>query len=134
MNCRTMTGVPIDAEDQTRIGLVNTHLGIDAVCGCQVWESQTKFRVDLGPMQYRHFVRFLPTGDRLRPTYALVRYMAGVEQEFDIGLCLRREDVPPCVLGWETPASPRLGWSTWIKAPGLVAKEDPSITFQEACL
>jgi type VI secretion system protein ImpH len=85
-------------------------------------------------MKYGHFARYLPTGDMLRPTYALVRYMAGVEHEFDIGLCLRREEVPPCVLGWETPASPRLGWSTWIKAPGVVATDDPSVTFQEDSL
>lgn len=123
--------IPISLEDQTQLGVANGQLGVDAVCGSSAWENQTKFRIRLGPMGYEHFLRLLPTGDLLPPIFSLVRYMVGIEYEFEIQLVLKREEVPPCVLGMEPPASPRLGWSTWLKTPGIPHREDPSVTFQE---
>ncbi len=126
--------LPLSREDQTQIGFANGQLGINTVCGSHVWESQTKFQVNLGPMGYDDFLRFLPTGDLLRPIFSLVRYMVGIEYEFEIGLFLKREEVPTCILGPETPASPRLGWSTWMKSPDMTQRDDPYVTFQEVSL
>lgn len=123
--------VPIDPEDQTLLGMANSRLGVDAVCGSHTWESQTKFRLHLGPMDYRRFNHFLPSGDMLQAVFSLVRYMVGVEYEFEVRVFLKREEVPPCVIGVATPASPRLGWSTWVKAPELPHEEDPHVTFLE---
>lgn len=123
---------PLSPEDQTRLGLANAELGIDTVCGSYAWESQTRFRIKLGPVRYDEFVRFLPTGDLLQPIFSLVRYMVGIEYEFEIRLFLKREEVPPCVLGVETPTSPRLGWSTWVKTLGVTLHEDPYMTFEES--
>jgi type VI secretion system protein ImpH len=126
--------VAIDPEDQTRIGVANARLGIDAVCGRQTWESQSKFRVDLGPMNFRNFVSFLPTGDLLRSTFALVKIMADIEHEFDISISLKREEVPPCTLGGNAAIAARLGWSTWISAGGFKYQNDPIAIFQESDL
>jgi type VI secretion system protein ImpH len=126
--------ISFSAEDQTQLGLANGQLGIDAVCGSCAWESQTKFRINLGPVGYDHFSRFLPTGDLLRPIFSIVRYMVGIEYEFEIRVFLKREEVPPCVLGLEGPTAPRLGWSTWIRTPGMIHPEDPDVTFQETVL
>jgi type VI secretion system protein ImpH len=123
--------IPVDPEDRTQLGAANGRLGVDAMCGSQAWESQTKFRVSLGPMGYDAFLRFMPSGDMLQPVFSLVRYMVGIEYEFEIGVVLLRQEVPPCVLGMETPKSPRLGWSTWVKTPGLFHRDHPEITFQE---
>lgn len=123
--------IPVSPEDQTQLGSANGSLGVDAVCGSLAWESQTKFRVNLGPAGYDAFLRFMPSGDMLQPIFSLVRYMVGIEYEFEIGVFLKREEVPPCVLGMETPKSPRLGWSTWVKTPGLIPRDDPYVTFQE---
>jgi len=123
--------ISIPPEDQTQLGVVNGQLGVDAICGSSAWENQTKFRIHLGPMGYGHFLRLLPTGDLLRPIFSLVRYMVGVEYEFEIRLVLTREEVPPCVIGMESPASPRLGWSTWLKTPGVHHREDPYVAFPE---
>jgi type VI secretion system protein ImpH len=123
--------IPIDSEDRSRLGENNSRLGLNAVCGSFAWENQTKFRIDLGPMSYRYFMRFLPTGDMHRPIFSLVRYMVGIEYEFEIRLILKREEVPLCTVGMETPAPPRLGWSTWIKTPGTILREDQYVTFQE---
>ena len=122
--------VPISPEDQTRLGIANGHLGVDAVCGSYVWNCQATFRVNLGPMGYSHFLRLLPSGDLLRPIFSLVKYMVGMEYEFEIRVILNREEIPPCVLGMEAPAPPRLGWTTWLKAPQIIPEDDPSITFQ----
>jgi type VI secretion system protein ImpH len=119
-------------EDQTQLGLANSQLGKDAVLGRHIWDSQTKFRIHLGPMSYNDFPRFLPSGDMLQPIFSLGKYMVGMEYEFDIRLFLRREEVPPCILGMETPTSPRLGWSAWLKTPGVIHEFDPYITFQES--
>jgi type VI secretion system protein ImpH len=123
--------IPLATEDQTSIGTANAQLGMDAVCGSFVWECQTKFRVHLGPMGLTAFLRFLPTGDLLTPIFSLVRYMVGIEYEFDVRVFLKREEVPPCILGTQSPSPPLLGWSTWIKSPGYTHPENPYITFEE---
>ncbi|MEJ2102892.1 MAG: type VI secretion system baseplate subunit TssG, partial [Desulfobacterales bacterium] len=121
----------LSPEDQTRLGFANARLGRDTICGKYVRECQTKFRVHVGPTHYSHFLRLLPSGDLLQPIFALVRYMAGMEYEFEIRLFLKREEVPSCILGTEAPTPMRLGWTTWIKSPGSIHAEDPYITFEE---
>jgi type VI secretion system protein ImpH len=123
--------ISISPDDQTQLGVANGQLGIDALCGSSAWENQTHFRIYLGPMDFGRFLRLLPQGDLLRPIFSLARYMVGIEYEFEICLVLKREEVPPCVLGMEPPASPRLGWSTWLKTPGIPQREEPCVTFQE---
>ena len=124
--------VSFGAEEQTQIGSANAQLGVDAVVGSTAWESQTKFRVCLGPMDYTQFLRLLPSGKRLGSLFSLVRYMAGIEYEFEIRLILKPEEVPSCVLGAKTPGASRLGWTTWVKTPGFTHKENPYVTFEES--
>lgn len=126
--------IAFDPEDHTHIGLANSQLGVDAVCGSYTWENQTKFRILIGPMNYSHFIRFLPIGDMLRPIFSLIRYMVGIEFEFEVRLALRHDEVPPCILGTEAHASSRLGWTTWLTSQGSLHYEDPCLTFQEACI
>jgi type VI secretion system protein ImpH len=123
--------LPISPEDQTRLGAANSHLGVDTVCGSVIRECATKFRVNLGPVGYQDFLHFLPTGDLLNPVFSLVRSMVGIEFEFEIAVFLKRKQVPPCVLGQDSPASPRLGWSTWITSKDFIHEDDPHVTFLE---
>jgi len=123
--------IPLDPDDYTRLGEANGELGLNAICGSEVWENQTKFRLDLGPMDYGSYVRLLPTGDMFTPLMSLVRYMVGIEFDFDFRLILRKEEVFPCRLGGiETPLSPMLGWTTWFTVPGETYPEDPCVTVQ----
>lgn len=123
--------VPLEPQDCTRLGSANACLGIDAVCGTRVRECQTKFRVNLGPVSYADYQRFIPTGDLLLPVFSLIRYMVGIEFEFEIRVFLKKEDVPGCILGQRGPGQTLLGWTTWSASPGTRFQEDPYITFQE---
>jgi type VI secretion system protein ImpH len=122
--------LPLNPEDQTRLGLANARLGVDTICGGYIRESQTKFRINLGPMGYDEFIRFMPGGKMLRSVFSIVRYMAGIEYEFDIRIFIKREDVPNCILGHEAVTRPVLGWSTWIRSPGMIHTDNPYVTFQ----
>jgi len=124
--------IEIESEDRSRLGLANSRMGIDAVCGRHAWESQTRFRLNLGPLPYRRFLRFMPDGDMLKPLVSLVSYMAGVEYDFEVRPYLRQDEVPGFVLGGQRPDSPRLGWSTWMKTPGVQMGKDPYVTFEAA--
>ncbi|WP_022665667.1 type VI secretion system baseplate subunit TssG [Desulfospira joergensenii] len=123
--------VPLEPQDCTKLGSANASLGIDAVCGTRVRECQTKFRVNLGPIDYTAYTRFIPMGDLLLPVFSLIRYMVGIEFEFEIRVFLKKEEVPSCVLGEKGPGRVFLGWTTWAASPGHEFTENPYITFEE---
>jgi type VI secretion system protein ImpH len=105
---------PLEAENVTRIGQANSQLGRTVVAGSSVFVSQSKFRVRMGPLTLTQFVSFLPVGPSFRPLTELVRYLAGLEFDYDVQLVLRKEDVPPCSLDTKSPLPPMLGWTTWV--------------------
>lgn len=124
--------IPLDPGDITRLGQANSQLG-QGILGEAVWECQTKFRVELGPMSFDEYNRFIPSGDMHKPTFALIRYMVGIEYDFEVSLRLKRSEPPPCILGASTTGPPtRLGWSTWLKGADFVHAHDLHVTFQEA--
>ncbi len=121
--------IPLGPEDQTQLGTANARLGVDALCGGWVWDRQSAFRVHLGPMAYRQFVQFLPTGRLSRIVGSIARYATGIEYDCDLRIILRRTEVPPCILG-SPECRPLLGWSTWVISPGVEHAEDPAIVVQ----
>lgn len=123
--------VLLEKDDCTSLGSANARIGMDAVCGTRIRECQTKFRVNLGPVGYQSYHRFMPVGDLLLPVFSLIRYMVGIEFEFEIRIFLKKEEVPTCILGQEGPGKTFLGWTTWASTPGHDFKENQYITFQE---
>lgn len=119
--------VDLEPADLTMLGQNNCHLGIDAVCGAKTCDIQSNFRLSLGAMCYQQFLE-LSTGQGLEHLVSLVRFLVGPEYEFEIRLILRREEVPGCRLGEATFDAPRLGRSTWLKAPNSVLDADPYVT------
>jgi type VI secretion system protein ImpH len=91
---------------------LNTRLGVDLVAGERVWDIQSRFRLQIGPLTYVQFRSFMPNGDALRPLCQLTRIFVGPEFDFDVQLVLRAEEVPGSQIGG-TPSC--LGWNTWIR-------------------
>ena len=102
----------------SRLGLRegNNALGVSAVAGSRVWDQQGKFRVQLGPLTYNEFCRFLSSGDAFERLVRLIRFYAGQQWDFDVQLILKAAEVPFCRLGETGEQAPRLGWSTWLKS------------------
>ncbi len=123
--------VLLEEDDWTRVGQANAKLGMDAVCGKLVRECQGKFRVNLGPVGYKKFMRLMPVGDLLLPVFSLIRYMVGIEFEFEMRIYLNKDEVPPSILDPNAPHQHRLGWSAWIASPGFAYGRDEHVTFQE---
>ncbi|MCA9174393.1 MAG: type VI secretion system baseplate subunit TssG [Planctomycetales bacterium] len=97
-------------------------LGEGLVLGERVWDTQGKFRIQVGPLRLAKFEQFLPIGSALGPLFDLARAYAGTEFDFDVQLILRAEEIPACRLGATEGqqdrrheyAGTRLGWNAWL--------------------
>jgi type VI secretion system protein ImpH len=94
----------------------NNRLGDNLVVGERVWDVQGKFRLRLGPLSYRQFCRFIPSGDALKPLCQMVRQYVGGQFDFDVQPVLLKDEVPKCRLGADGSDPARLGWNTWIRS------------------
>ncbi|MCC9000669.1 MAG: type VI secretion system baseplate subunit TssG [Candidatus Contendobacter sp.] len=114
--------LPLDEKSRCRLGETPATglLGMTAVIGERVWDCQYKFRITVGPMPLAEFQRFLPGSDSLRRLVAWVRNYVGDELLWDFNPILKKEEVPPLVLGEGT----RLGWTTWLTSQPLEQDAD----------
>ena len=134
----------LEAADRTRlVGGSGGHcvLGEDAVLGERIWETESQFRICVGPVDLPRFEEYLPdrassTGKKFFLLCHLTRMYVGPNLDFDVQMILAAESVPILRLGGDRPASPvangaasaaqsppdmpypllgpRLGWNTWI--------------------
>jgi type VI secretion system protein ImpH len=137
----TPTWHTIDEGDRTRLGSVNSALGIDMTVGAEVCLAQSRFRIRMGPMDFESYQLLLPESDEFNSLASIVRLAAGPELEFQFTLVLDKSEVPSLRLGEAPPGegSKRclLGWSTWIKTEEFAEDADdgvftPSLALEEA--
>jgi type VI secretion system protein ImpH len=102
-------------------------VGDNLVVGQRVWDVQSKFRVRLGPLGYREFRRFMPSGDALRPLCQMTRSYAGPQWDFDVQPVLKAAEVPWCRIGGEGADPGRLGWNTWIRSRDMEHDVDDAV-------
>jgi type VI secretion system protein ImpH len=102
-------------EDVTHLGKKNSKLGFTALIGARVWDQQSKFRVVLGPMTFAKFQAFLPNGSGNAALRSIVKFMGGMEYDFDVQLSLQANQVPSLVLTTRAIRKPQLGLTTWLK-------------------
>jgi type VI secretion system protein ImpH len=102
--------LPEDA--RSRIGLRNAPvaLGQSTVIGAKVWDCQTRFRVEIGPLTLEQYKRFLPGGESMRRLRDWVLNYIGYELSCEMHLVLKKDDVPPVQLG----SAGALGWTSWL--------------------
>jgi len=115
-------------EDQwTRIGATgqNQILGYSSLIGKRYWDQQSRFEVDLGPLDFEAFARFLPIGNAFQSLTELTRFFSGPETEFSFRLNLKAGQVPETVLKRDS----RLGWTSWLKTKAFTA-DDSQVVLQ----
>ncbi len=102
--------LPEDAH--SRIGLRNAPvaLGQNALIGARVWDCQTRFRIEIGPLTLEQYRRFLPGGESMKRLRDWVLNYVGYELSCEMQLVLRKEEVPAVRLG----AGGALGWTSWL--------------------
>jgi type VI secretion system protein ImpH len=111
--------------DRTRLGRTGGRLGEAAIAGGRVWDHQSKFRIHLGPLTRRQYESFLPLpaagrASALQELVDWVRFYLCFELDWDVRLHLRRDEVPPLMLGREG----RLGWTSWLGTRRTAADAD----------
>jgi type VI secretion system protein ImpH len=114
----------LEKSDYTRIGKQNSKLGESAIAGTRVWDQQSKFRVRLGPLDFTQFQAFLPNGSAYKPMRSIVKFMVGLELDFDVRLVLQRKQVPSSILTTRALRKPMLGWTTFLKTKPFKADDE----------
>lgn len=118
----------LDEENQSQlIEGGNTRLGSTAIAGQRFWDRQSRFRIRLGPLGWRHFQEYLPSGPAYQTLGDLVRLYAGPALDVDLQPVLKAEEVPECQLSEATEAGPRLGWNTWLRGAAFTRDADDAI-------
>jgi type VI secretion system protein ImpH len=87
-------------------------LGVSAIVGSKIWDCQQKFRIVVGPLDRDQMRSFLPTGENCKKMKDWIHYFCGIENDWDIEIVVKKEEVPMANLGSET----YLGWTTWLKS------------------
>jgi type VI secretion system protein ImpH len=112
--------------DRSRLGISSSQLGVNTIAGRRVWDEQSKFRAKLGPLTLKQFKAFLPVGSAAKQANELLRFLVGMEFDFDVNLVLKANEVPDCVLRMQQDDGPMLGWTTWLKTRAF-PREDSQV-------
>ena len=107
---------PLRRVDQCEVGdesRMSSQLGLGALAGDEVWDSQAGVRVTLGPLDLETYRSFLPGEPACDALAALLRFFSHGEHEFEVRLVLEQDEVPGLTLGADDDE--RLGWTTWLR-------------------
>jgi type VI secretion system protein ImpH len=115
--------IVLPVTEQSRLGARSCSLDGSACIGERVWDRQMKLRVRLGPLDAEQFTDFLPGAPGARLLEQLLRLCLGTSFACDAVLVLRKDAVPPPLLGPGTN-SLRLGHNTWLWSDSPPANRD----------
>lgn len=110
--------VPLNPHDMTRMGMMNSSLGVDMTVGEQVFDLGGCFNITVGPVDWTTYVSFLPDGHRYQQTRALTRLYCQDPLAFNIEIRLLPGQVPVSQLGSGEGAC-RLGYTSWVHTGGV---------------
>lgn len=121
--------IELDKESITKLSQANSLLGYDALIGTRIWDQQSKFRLALGALSFKEFRAFLPDGTAHKPLKSVIKFMTGLEFDFDVQLTLKAKQVPSCILTTRAKRRPMLGWTSWLKSEPF-EKDDEQVVLQ----
>lgn len=122
----------LSEESITKLGKENSGLGVSAIIGTRIWDQQSKFRVRLGPMTFKQFQGFLPSGTAHKPLQSIIKFMVGLELDFDIQLVLKAKEVPSTILTTRAKRRPMLGWTSFMKSKPFKQDDEQVILQMES--
>jgi len=114
----------LNAQDLTKLGAENSHLAVNAIIGSRIWHQQSKFRIKIGPIGFVQYQAFLPNGSAYQKLRSIVKFLIGLEFDFDVQLKLRASEVPGAVLTTRAVRKPMLGWTSFLKTQPFKADDD----------
>ena len=113
----------LDTESITKLGTANYTLGGNALVGTRVWDQQSKFRVVLGALPFEKFRAFLPEGTAHESLKSIIKFIIGLDLDFDVQLILQAEQVPSTILTTRAKRRPQLGWSSFLKSKSFTEND-----------
>ncbi len=131
-------GIPTDVEqcvgrwltiqpnDRNQIGLGKCRLGRDFLLGERIFDRSGKFRVQLGPVGFDDYCRFLPGSRDVEQLAEVTRFYCQDPFDFDVELTLKGEEVPETPVGAHGILG-RLAWTSWLKSAPC---ENKSVIFE----
>ena len=122
----------LNKQDQVSLGRRSSLLGRTAIAGARVWDHQSKLRVRVGPLNLKQFMAFLPNGSAHKPLRSILKFMVGLEFDYDVQLLLKDTEVPGSVLTTRAIRRPMLGWTTFLKTIPLPEHDDQLVLSLEA--
>ncbi len=85
-------------------------LGMTIILGERIWQSQHKFRILIGALEFDDYQRLLPGGKSLERLIAVLKNYVGEELDWDLQLILKEPEIPELSLDGNC----RLGWTSWL--------------------
>ncbi len=104
--------IVLDGNEQSQLGNNDSSLalGETAILGNTVQDKQHKFRLILGPLTLKQYMRFSIWGQDLPVLREWVRNFVGYEYAWDVKLILAAEEIPKATLD----GSHQLGYAVWL--------------------
>lgn len=104
-----------EARSALSTGRQHNRLGVSAVAGSRIWDPQSGFELHLGPLGWRDFVDFLPSGARFRSFSRLTKFYVRGAFDFSTRITVKADEIYPN----RPPLSARgndlrLGWTSWL--------------------
>ncbi|MBT5017388.1 MAG: type VI secretion system baseplate subunit TssG [Planctomicrobium sp.] len=105
----------------------NLSLGNDAIIGTKFRDLQSLFRIEIGPLRWVEFLRFLPGMSEMNSLVEMTHRFAGGDLDFEVQLQVRADRVPPMEFSQGSPNPLALGQTTWLGSP------DPEKILNDVC-
>jgi type VI secretion system protein ImpH len=91
-------------------GEESPRLGSTAMLGSRFWSRQNRFRLHVGPLDYREYQALQSGEGAIERVAGLIHQYVGRELAWDVQLVLHRDHVPP----WRLSDARGLGFDTWL--------------------
>jgi len=104
--------IMLEGNEQSQLGNSDSALALGeaAILGNAVSDRQHKFRLVLGPLTLKQYMRFSAWGQDLPVLREWVRNFVGFEYAWDVELILAAEEIPTATLD----GSHQLGYAVWL--------------------